>query len=147
MRRDFRHFELPAAFARMCRPVRVHLHEKGLAAFVLDDYGIRFFRLMATATPVPTEAIWSLVGHVAGTRCLQLVFGRHQDAAGYVVCEVPHASGDAATYTVPPRLSYRAKVTIAALQNLLSDLSNDPAVSAVADVTGIIERRIEQLRS
>ncbi len=147
MRRDLRHFELPSQFARHYRPVRVHRHERGLAAFALDEYGLRFFRIMATATTVPHEAIWSLVQNTAGTPSLQLVFGRHAGAAGYVVCEVPHVSGETSAYPIPPRLSHRAKVSIAALQALLADLSNDPTISAVADVTGFIERRIEHLRS
>ncbi len=146
MQRDLRYFDLPGQFARRYRPVRVHPHEKGLAAFVLDEYGLGFFGMMATATRVPPEAIWSIVRHAGGTPPLQLVFGRHEAAAGYIVCEVPHASGDAAAYPVPPRLSFRAKVTIAAFQSLLADLAAIPAGSA-PDVISVIERRIDQLRT
>jgi hypothetical protein len=143
---DFRQFEVSALFAQRYRPVRVHPHEKGLAAFLLDEYGLRFFRIMATATPVPPEAIWSLIRNAAECPTLHLVSGRSDDACGYLICEVPHAPADPAAYPVPPRLSYRAKVAIAALQTLLVDLAEDPASSA-ADVIGFIERRIEQLRT
>jgi hypothetical protein len=146
-RRDLRHFELPGLFARHYRPVRVHPHEMGLAAFVLDEYGLRFFRIMATATPVPETAIWSLVPNPAGRPALHIVSSRLEDACGYLVCEVPHASADQAAYAVPPRLSYRAKVTITALQFLVSDLTDHPSNLAAADVIAFIERRIEQLRT
>ncbi|HLJ95417.1 MAG TPA: hypothetical protein VKU02_19730 [Gemmataceae bacterium] len=141
--RDFRHFELPGIFARRYRPVRVHAHEKGLAAYALDEYGLRFFRVLATGASVPHEAVWSILRQPNGA--LQILTGRRDDACGFLVCEVPHA-GDAAAYPVPPRLSYRAKVTIAALQSLLVDLTADPAGSA-ADVIAVIERRIDQLRT
>jgi len=146
MRRDFRHFELPEAFARHYRPVRVHSHEKGLAAFVLDEYGLRFFRIMATRAAVPKEAVWSLIRRTAKHPTLQLVSGRRDNAAGYLVCEIPCDPADPVSFPVPRRLSYRAKVTIAALQTLLHDLADHPAGPAVADVIGIIEQRIEQLR-
>jgi hypothetical protein len=145
MRRDFRYFELPGIFARRYRPVRVHAHEKGLAAYALDEYGLRFFRVMATGASVPHEANWSIVPQSAERPALQIVNGRRDDACGFLVCEVPHA-GDAAAYPVPPRLSHRAKVTIAALQSLLADLTADPAGSA-ADVIAVIERRIDQFRT
>src|SRR5258708_36187334 len=61
MQRDFRHYELPGPFARRFRPVRVHLHENGLAAFLLDEYGLRFFSIMATGSAVSQEAVWSLI--------------------------------------------------------------------------------------
>jgi hypothetical protein len=147
MQHDFRRFDLPGPFARQYRPVRVHPHEKGLAAFVLDDYGLRFFRIMATRSPVAQEAVWSLVHHPVESPALQLVSGRREDASGYLVCEVPHASGDPAAYPVPRRLSYRAKVTIAALQGLLHDLADDPAGPARHELAGFIERRIDQLRT
>ncbi len=146
MRRDLRQFELPGPFARRYRPVRVHTHEKGLAAFVLDEYGLRFFRIMATATQVPPEAVWSVTRQDAGSLALQIESGRRPDACGYLVCEVPHAA-DAAAYPVSPQLSYRAKVTIAALQSLLADLSDDPAGIVAAEVIGFIERRIDRLRT
>jgi hypothetical protein len=146
MRRDLRHFELPEPFARHYRPVRVHSHEKGLAAFVLDEYGLRFFRIMATRTTVPPEAVWSLIPHAASRPALQLVSGRRDDAAGYLVCEVPCDAADPVSYPVPRRLSYRAKVAIAALQTLLHDLADRPAGPAAADVIGIIKRHIEQFR-
>ena len=144
MRRDLRHYELPSRFAQRYRPVRVHAHEKGLAAFALDEYGLRFFRIMATASPVPAQAIWSIVRDPTDRSVMQLVAGRHEDTLGYVVCEVPHTAADPETYPVPRRLTYRAKVTIATLQALLHDLADDPAASA-ADVIGFIERRIDQL--
>jgi hypothetical protein len=140
MRRDFRHFELPGPLARRYRPVRVHPHEKGLVAFLLDEYGLRFFRIMATGSAIPQEAVWSLVRPPVELAALHLVSGRREDALGYVVCEVAHASGHPAAFPVPARLSYRAKVTIAALQALLSDLADDPAGSATADVIGFIEQ-------
>ena len=146
MRRDFRHFELPGAFARRYSPLRLNAHEKGLAAFVLDDYGLRFFRIMATGNAVPLEAVWSLIRNPAERPGLNIVSGRRDNACGFLICEVPHASGDPAAYPVPPRLSYRAKVTIAALQSLIADLANHPA-SSTADVIGFIERRIQQLRT
>ena len=145
MRRDFRHFELPGAFARRYRPVRVHSHEKGLAAYALDEYGLRFFRIMATGASVPHEAVWSIVRQSAERPPLQIVNGRRHDACGFLVCEVPHA-GDAAAYPVPPRLSSRVKVTIATLQSLLADLTAHRDGSA-ADVIRVIERRIDQLRT
>jgi hypothetical protein len=144
---DFRHNELPARFAERYRPVRVHPHEKGLAAFALDEYGLRFFRIMATGTAVPTQAIWSLVRHPVECAAVQLVSGRREDALGYVVCEVPHASADPAAYPVPRRLTYRAKVTIAALQALLRDLADDPAACAAAEVIRFVEHRIDQLKT
>jgi hypothetical protein len=147
MQRDFRRFELPGPFAKRYRPVRVHSHEKGLAAYVLDDYGLRFFRVMATGSPVPQEAVWSLIRRPVEPPVLQLVPGRREDAPGYVVCQAAHASGDPVVYPVPARLSYRAKVTIAALQALLRDLADDPAGSAAAEAIGFIERRIDQLRT
>jgi hypothetical protein len=144
MRRDLRYFEVPGQFAGRYRPVRVHPHEKGLAAYALDEYGLRFFRVMATGDSVPHEAVWSLIRQTS-QRPLQLVSGRRDDACGFLVCELPHA-GHPAAYPVPPRLSYRAKLTIAALQSLLADLAADPAGSA-ADVIRFIERRIDQLRT
>jgi hypothetical protein len=143
MQRDFRHFELPGKFVGRYRPVRVHAHEKGLAAYALDEYGLRFFRVMATGAYVPPEAIWTINRQPSEHFALQLVNGRPSDACGFVVCEVPYV-GDATAYPVPPRLSYRTKVTIAALQSLLADLAADPAG---ADVIATIERRIEQLRT
>ncbi|MGA2253506.1 MAG: hypothetical protein ABSG53_02500 [Thermoguttaceae bacterium] len=144
MQRDLRHYELPSRFAQRYRPVRVHAHEKGLAAFALDEYGLRFFRIMATGSPVPAQAIWSIVRDTANETGMQLAIGRREESLGYVVCEVLYSSADPATYPVPRRLSYRAKVTIATLQALLHDLADDPAHSA-ADVIGVIERRIDQL--
>ena len=144
MRRDLRHYELPSRFARRYRPVRVHADEKGLATFALDEYGLRFFRIMATGTAVPAQAIWSIVRNTADETGMQLAIGRRDESLGYVVCEVLYASADPATYPVPRRLTYRAKVTIAALQALLHDLANDPA-GTDADVIGFIERRIDQL--
>jgi hypothetical protein len=144
MPRDFRHYELPSRFAQRYRPVRAHAHEKGLAAFALDEYGLRFFRSMATGNSVPAQAIWSIVRNAANGTGMQLAIGRHDESLGYVVCEFPCDSSDPATYPVPRRLTYRAKVTIATLQALLHDLPNDPAGSA-ADVIGFIERRIDQL--
>ena len=146
MSRDLRHCQLPAPFAERYRPVRVHPHEKGLAAFALDEYGLRFFLTMATGTPVPSQAIWSLVPYPADCAAVQLVSGRGEGALGYVVCEVPRGSTDPAAYPVPRRLTYRAKVTIAALQALLHDLADDPAGSA-AEVIRFVERRIEQLKT
>ena len=144
MQRDLRHYELPSRFAQRYRPVRVHAHEKGLAAFALDEYGLRFFRIMATGSPVPAQAIWSIVRDTANETGMQLAIGRREESLGYVVCEVLYSSADPATYPVPRRLSYRAKVTIATLQALLHDLADDPAHSA-ADVIGVIERRIDQV--
>jgi hypothetical protein len=146
MQRDLRHYELPSRFAQRYRPVRVHAHEKGLAAFALDEYGLRFFRIMATRNPVPHEAVWSLIRPTAARPAMQLISGRHEDASAYFVCEIPHASADPAAYPVPRRLSYRAKVMIATLQALMHDLADDPARSADADLIGFIERRIDQLR-
>ena len=147
MRRDLRHYELPVRVRPQYRPVRVHAHEKGLAAFALDEYGLRFFRIMATGTPVPRASDLEPCPSPGRRRCrADSSAGRHEDALGYVVCEVPHASADPAAYPVPRRLTYRAKVTIAALQALLCDLADDPAGSAAADVIGFIERRIDQLK-
>jgi hypothetical protein len=146
MRRDLRHYELPSRFAQRYRPVRVHAHEKGLAAFALDEYSLRFFRIMATGAPVSAQAIWSLVRDPEDSAAVQLVSGRREGTLGYVVCEVAHASADPAAYSVPRRLTYRAKVMIADLQALVRDLADDPAGSANADVIGFIERRIDQLR-
>jgi hypothetical protein len=146
MTRGLRHYELPSRFAERYRPVRVHQHEHGLAAFALDEYGLRFFRMMATGATVPPQAIWSLSRHSAESTLVQLVSGRHADAIGYVVCERPHVYADPAVHPVPRRLSYRAKVTIAALQSLLSDLTDEPGASA-AEVVRFVERRIDQLRT
>jgi hypothetical protein len=144
MQRELRHYELPSLFARRFRPVRVHVHEKGLAAFALDEYGLRFFRIMATGSPVHAQAIWSIVRNTADETGVQLVIGRHDEPLGYVVCENLYDSADPATYPLPRRQTYRAKVTIAALQALLHDLADDPA-GTDADVIDFIERRIEQL--
>jgi hypothetical protein len=144
MRRDLRQYELPSRFARRYRPVRVHTHEKGLAAFALDEYGLRFFRIMATGSEVPAQAVWSIVRNTADEAGMQLAIGRHDESLGYVICEVLHAAADPVAFSVPRRLTYHAKVTIAALQALLHDLANDPA-GTDADVIGFIERRIDQL--
>jgi hypothetical protein len=147
MPHDFRRFEMPGTFARRYNPVRVHPDEQGLAAFVLDEYGLRFFRIMVTGCPVPAQAIWSIVRRAADCAALHLVAGRHDDSRGYVVCDVPYTSGDVAAYLVPRRLTFRAKVTIAALQALLHDLPGDAAASADRNVIDFIERRIDQLRT
>jgi hypothetical protein len=144
MRRDLRNFELPGAFAQRYRPVRVHPQERGLAAFVLDEYGLRFFRLMATGAPVLDGAIWSIVQQ-AQSASIQLLPRRCRHALAYVVCELPNASAEPTPYPIPRRLTFRAKVTIAALQSLLNDLAHHPAESA-GDVTALIEHRIDQLR-
>jgi hypothetical protein len=143
---DIRHYELPSRFADRYRPVRVHPRERGLAAFALDEYGLRFFSIMATGASVPNEAIWSLVHRPAECPAVQLAAGRRENALGYVVCELPHASTDPATYPVARRLTYRAKVTIAALRSLVSDLADQPAGST-ADVLRFIEHRIDKLKT
>ncbi len=129
MRRDLRYFELPGPFARQHRPVRVHPHEKGLAAYVLDEYALKFFRIMATASQVPEDAVWSLVRTEVVRSGLQIVSGRQENASGFLVCDVPRQSHDRASYPVPPSLSVRAKAAIAALQSLACDLMADRAPS------------------
>jgi hypothetical protein len=144
MPRNLRHYELPSRFAQRYRPVRVHSHEKGLAAFALDEYGLRFFRIMATGSPVHAQAIWSIVRNTADETGMQLAIGRRDESLGYVVCENLYAADNPATYSVPRRQTYRAKVTIATLQALLRDLADNPAETD-ADVLGFIQRRIDQL--
>ena len=54
-------YELPANFIQRFRPVKAHAKEKGLQLYLFDLYGLRFYQRMATAGPLPDDAIWSVI--------------------------------------------------------------------------------------
>lgn len=137
MTRRLHQHELPARFLERFRPVKTQPREKGLTAYLFDAYGLRFYRHMATAA-VPDAALWSVIRPV-GNAGLQLVHGFIDNALGYVVAQAVRAGDDPATYALPVRLSYRAKVAVQALQRLRRDLDGLPDA---AQVVAIIDLRI-----
>jgi hypothetical protein len=145
LRLDLRRYDLPPRFAARYRPVKLHVRERGLEAFVLDEYGLAFYRRMTTADAVPEGAVWSVVTSGA-TTSLRLIPGRCGDAIGYLVCEVVAEPAVMENYPVPNRLSYRAKVSIATLRRLLADLQACDQLRPSGEMVRFIEDRIDQLR-
>ena len=134
-------FDLPPDFVRRFRPVMVSRRSVGVAAYVFDPYRLTFFEKLATATPVPAEAIWSICPSSDGG--LHLRSGKHGAAIGYVVTQVPLFSPEQYSQPLPKRLSYRQKIKAAAIRNLLEELRSTK-LEVPADVLAIITRRLDE---
>lgn len=139
MIRPLHQYELPARFLERFRPVRSQPRDKGLAAYLFDAYGLKFYRHMTTAAVLPEAAVWSVI-RPEGKAGLQLVHGLVYDAIGYVIAQRCPAESDPDTYPLPVRLGYRAKVSVQALQRLRHDLGGLPDA---AQVLALIDRRID----
>jgi hypothetical protein len=132
--------ELPARFLERFRPVKADGRQKGLAAYLFDANGLAFYRQMTTAAALPDGAVWSVVRPPEGA--LQLAHGQDAAALGYVVAQAVPGDGDAITYPLPLRLSYRAKVAVQALRQLRGDLTRSDGQDHAADILAVIDRRI-----
>jgi hypothetical protein len=140
MTRRLHQYELPARFIERFRPVKTQPRDKGLAVYLFDAYGLTFYRHMTTAGAIPDAAIWSVIPP-EGRGGLQLAHGQRDTALGYVIAQAVPEGGDPASYPLPVRLGYRAKVAVQALHRLRDELARSQQTAA--EVLALIDRRID----
>ncbi len=134
-------YELPANFIQRFRPVKAHAKEKGLQLYLFDLYGLRFYQRMATAGPLPDDAIWSVINPEGAE--LRLSQGFWEEAVGYVVAQRLPAPDDLHSFPLPIRLGYRAKVAVQALQRLREDLTRCDPLPNSDLLLALIDQRID----
>jgi hypothetical protein len=134
-------YELPARFLDRFRPVKAHPREKGLAAYVFDAYGLRFYQAMPTAGALPAGAVWSVIADGQGV--LRLTHGVSDDALGYAVAQRLPGEEDVRSYPLALRLGTRAKVAVQVLQRLRSDLAHSQALADADPILALIDQRID----
>lgn len=136
-------YEFPTHFLERFRPVKADAKAKGLAAYVFDTCGLRFYRQMTTGDTMPAGAVWSVISSQDGAG-LQLAHGLAYAALGYVVAQVVPGEQDPQCYPLPVRLGYRAKISTQAMKRLLDELATAERLTVPPEIMAFIEQRIEQ---
>lgn len=132
------HFDLPESFIRRYRPVRVTAREKGVSAYLFDEYGLRFYRQSTTAEPVPADAVWSVI---ADGPTVWLRAGEYRDALSFLISERRADPTGKAEFPLPRRLTYRQRVQCSILESLIRDLAAAPC-HVPTEVMALLRERL-----
>ncbi len=147
---DLLRYVLPQPFLDRYRPVRAHRHEPRLAGYFFDLHAARFYMRLATVERVPPEAVWTVcrlaVGRTTPPYLVNGFFERDAAALGFVIGQAPLPPGAPREIPLVRRLSYKAKVTLRALESLSAELRELQGGSASPEILAFIEAKIARLK-
>jgi hypothetical protein len=144
MTADLARYVLPSRFIERYRPVKSHRYERALGGYFFDPNAADFFIRMATETPVPGEAVWTVLPGTTDPS-FTVASGFRDAAIGYVICETPFARGENLDVRLARQLTYRARVRLAVLRQIYDEISKEGPLPTSDEIAAFVQRRIDEM--